>query len=146
MGAGEKGHTGSTATQCSQARSPRMEPLDVGSPSPWESTQLFYILLRTRRGSGLKWQGAGSGGEDRQPSWLRGRFLLPKSVRGLLPHRWEHGERVTPTPRIVSTQKDTTGSLRPPRPGALLGECECTRGAQSQGRVGGHGAPSTTAA
>ena len=146
MGAGEKGHTGSTAIQCSQARSPRMEPLDVGSPSPWESTQLFYILLRTRRGSGLKWQGAGSGGEDRQPSWLRGRFLLPKSVRGLLPHCWEHGERVTPTPRIVSTQKDTTGSLRPPRPGALLGECECTRGTQSQGRVGGHGAPSTTAA
>ena len=102
MGAGEKGHTGSTATQRSQARSPRMEPPDVGSPSPWESSQLFSILLGTRQGSRLKWQGAGSG-EDRQPSWLWGRFLLPEPVRGLPPHRWGRGGKVTPTPGLVST-------------------------------------------
>ena len=112
--------------QRSPAHSPRMEPPDMGSPSPWESSQLFSILLGTCQGSGLKWQGTGSG-EDRQPSWLWGRFLLPEPVRGLPPHRWEHGGRVTPTPGLVSTQQDTTRSLRPPRPGALSGECECTR-------------------
>lgn len=80
--------------QRSQARSPRMEPPDVGSPSPWESSQLFSILLGTRQGSRLKWQGAGSG-EDRQPSWLWGRFLLPEPVRGLPPAPlgvWREGD------------------------------------------------------
>lgn len=128
MGAGEKVTQGTLQPRRSQAHSPRMEPPDnLGVPSPWRAHSRPHPAQGMPKKQALKWQGAGSGGEDKAAVLAPGRFLLPEPVKERLLTTTRRG-KVTSTPGLVSTQQDTTHSFRPPPPGALLGECECTAG------------------
>lgn len=130
MGAGEKGHTGNTATPAFKPTSPRMEPPDVGSPLLGRvNNSHSSILLGICRRSRLKWQGAGSGGEDRQQSWLRGRFLYSRASERAAPAPLEARRKVTSTPGLVSTQQtQLTASGHHPQEHSWE-SVECTRGA-----------------